>query len=309
MINIGIVGFGNVGKSVVSRVKEFKNLSLVAVFTRRNPDKFDCPYPIYHVTKLNQFKGKIDVLLLCTGSYADVSSTASVCLKDFCTIDCYDNHNNFEDYANNLDKIARKHQTLCLIGAGWDPGLFSIQRVLLSAVMPNEKIYTVWGKGVSQGHTNVLKTLNGVRHAIQFTIPSKNVKKIAKNKPNVSSSDLHKRKCVLCVEKGVDKKGLVKTIKNIPNYFKGYKTSVKFLSEKKFFKRYKTFKHGGSVFSVGSEKVDFSLSLKSNPDFTASIMLAYVQAVYKLFNNGFRGVMSVLDVPISALVENKNTFL
>ena len=309
MIKIGIVGFGNVGKSITNQIRNFNDLDLVAIFTRRNPDKFICSYPIYHVSKLSEFKGKIDVLLLANGSCKDMPQTASLYLKDFCIVDCYDNHKQIEEYVDILNKIGKKSSTLAIIGAGWDPGLFSIQRAFFTAVNPNNKVYTIWGKGVSQGHTNALKCINGVRHAIQFTIPKRNVKGIVKRKPNASSCDLHKRKCIVVVDKGVNKKLLVKEIIELPNYFSGYKTTVKFISESKFFKRYKTFKHGGKVFSSGSSNLDFTLSLESNPDFTASVMLAYSRALYRLFNKGEKGALTVLDVPVGVLVENKITFL
>ena len=309
MIKIGVVGYGNVGKSVLNKINEFSDLQLVAVFTRRNPDKFTCSYPIYHVSKLYEFKGKIDVLLLCSGSYKDVPETAKSYLKNFCTVDSYDNHKQIEEYVNVLNDTGLKNGTLAIVGAGWDPGIFSIERALFSAVTSGGKVYTVWGKGVSQGHTNVLKNLKGVRHAIQFTIPKRRIKSIVKKKSNALAPDLHKRKCIIVAEKGVDKKELVKTIKNIPDYFSGYKTTVKFISEKRYFMRYKTYSHGGKVFSLGSADISFNLSLKSNPEFTASVMLAYSKALINLFNEGKRGALSVLDVPIGSLVENKNAFL
>ena len=319
MIKVGIVGYGNLGRGVCLAVQKASDMECVGVFTRRNPDslKIAVDFPVYSINDLTKFKGEIDVLLLCGGSATDLPNTTAELLKDFNTVDSFDTHAKIPEYFAKLDKVAKENGTLSAISIGWDPGLFSIMRMLFGAVLPDGNDYTFWGKGVSQGHSDALRRIDGVKNAIQYTIPKEQALESVRNglNPNLSTRDKHLRECFVAVKDGADKQKIEQEIKSMPNYFADYDTIVNFVSEEEVATMQKKLSHGGFVFRSGktteenSHLVEFSLKLDSNPEFTASVLTAYARAVAKLRKEGKTGCLTVFDIPLSYLSPNPNEFL
>lgn len=319
MINVGIVGYGNLGRGVCLAVKGAKDMHCVGVFTRRAPEKLNVvvDFPVYSIERLQEFKGKIDVLLLCGGSATDLPNTTAGLLKDFNTVDSFDTHAKIPEYFEKLDKVAKENKTLCAISIGWDPGLFSIMRMLSGAVLPDGNDYTFWGKGVSQGHSDALRRIDGVKNAIQYTIPKEDALdsvRAGKN-PCLSTRDKHLRECFVALEEGADKAKIEQEIKKMPNYFADYDTIVNFVSEQEVLKMQKKLSHGGFVFRSGktsnenSQLIEFSLKLDSNPEFTGSVLTAYARAIAKLSKEGKIGCLTVFDIPLSYLSPLSNELL
>ncbi len=319
MIKVGIVGYGNLGRGACLAVEKAKDIECVGVFTRRNPDslKIAVDFPVYSTNDLYKFKGEIDVLILCGGSATDLPNTTAELLKDFNTVDSFDTHAKIPEYFAKLDKVAKENGTLSAISIGWDPGLFSIMRMLFGAILPEGNDYTFWGKGVSQGHSDALRRINGVKNAIQYTIPKEQALSAVRSglNPNLSTRDKHLRECFVALEDGADKQKIEQEIKNMPNYFADYDTIVNFVSEEEVAEKQKKLSHGGFVFRSGktteqnSHLVEFSLKLDSNPEFTASVLTAYARAVAKLAKEGKTGCMTVFDIPLNYLSPNPNEFL
>ena len=319
MIKVGIVGYGNLGKGVCYAVEKAQDLECVGIFTRRAPEKLNpvVNFPVYSVNDLIKFKGKIDVLLLCGGSATDLPETTANLLKDFNTVDSFDTHAKIPEYFAKLDKVAKENGTLSAISIGWDPGLFSIMRMLLGAVLPDGNDYTFWGKGVSQGHSDALRRIEGVKNAIQYTIPKDEALNAVRSgaNPTLSTREKHLRECFVAVCDGADKEQIENQIKTMPNYFADYDTIVNFVSEEEVSKMQQKLSHGGFVFRSGkttnenSHLVEFSLKLDSNPEFTGSVLTAYGRAVAKLSKEGKTGCLTVFDIPLSYLSPNPNEFL
>ena len=311
MIKVGIVGYGNLGRGVCLAVEKAKDMQCVGVFTRRDPSSIKPVTGVktYSVSELNKFKGKIDVLLLCGGSATDLPNTTKEMLKDFNTVDSFDTHAKIPEYFDMLDKVAKEHSTLSAISIGWDPGIFSIARMLFGAVLPEGNDYTFWGKGVSQGHSDAIRKINGVKNAIQYTVPIQDaIDKVKGGEmPELSSLERHERVCYVCVEKEEDKDRIEKEIKEMPNYFKGYKTTVNFVSEQEVKAMQQKLSHGGEVIRTGktseenNQVLEFVLKLDSNPEFTGSVLVSYARAVYRLAKNGEFGVKTVFDIPLKYL--------
>ncbi len=313
MINIGIVGYGNVGKACEKIALEDRDINVVGVFTRRNPEdvKTACK-KVYSAGDLPKFKGKIDVLILCVGSAFDLTNTALALAKDFNTVDSFDTHSKMTDYAKKLHSIAMDNGRLCYLGIGWDPGIFSLCRVLFSAVIPSSNVQTFWGKGVSQGHSEAIRKIDGVLLAKQYTIPKETALKEAREGRGqlLSARDKHLRECYVVVKEGANKAVIEEKIKNMPDYFAPYDTIVHFISKEEFEKEHSGSAHGGFVLAsgeTGGEKCNLELSLKaqSNPDFTASVLVAYAKANALAYQKGDRGAKSVIDIPISNLCESE----
>lgn len=309
-IKIGIVGYGNVGKSVENEISKFSDIELVAIFTRRNIGEIECNNKkIYNLSDIGKFKGKIDVMVLCLGSANDLVSCAYKIARDFNTVDSYDTHSKIYDYYKQINKINRKSNTVSVISTGWDPGIFSYYRVLSDSILPESNTYTFWGKGVSQGHSEALRRLKGVKKAIQYTIPSKEAidKVLNGENPVFKTRDKHTRECFVVLEDDneLTRKNIEKQIKNMPNYFSSYDTTVNFISEEEFDKNHNQMPHGGKIITSGksgnnnNQSMELSLKLESNPEFTASILLSYSRAVFKLYNENKYGSYTVLDIPIS----------
>lgn len=314
MINVGIVGYGNLGRGVEKALKFAPDMNCVGVFTRRNPNDLQTLYnlPVFSVSELPSFKGKIDVLILCGGSATDLPAQTAGYLKDFNTIDSFDTHAKIPEYFEKLDKIGKENGNLSAISVGWDPGLFSICRALFTAVLPNGFDNTFWGKGVSQGHSDCIRRIEGVANAIQYTIPKDEALTKARSgeKVELTVRDKHLRECFVAVKEGADKGLIEKTIKETPNYFADYDTIVHFVSEEQVKEMQKSLAHGGFVIRTGetqgnSHVMEFSLKLGSNPEFTSSVIVAYARAVVKLNKEGKTGAVTVLDIPISYLLNEK----
>ena len=297
MINVGIVGYGNLGHAVEEELLKKTDFNLVGIFSNQNLDSVISP------KELEKYKDKIDLLFLCVGSYNNVEKTASKLAKDFSFIDAYDNHANLKKYISNLDDLAYRNNNVVISACGWDPGLFSYMRGLFDSL--GYSPYTFWGKGTSQGHTQAIKTIDGVVDAIQFTIPNDEIVENIKNgfdeKPG---KRFHKRDCfVVCND--FDKDRIEFEIKNMPDYFLGYETTVHFVTQKQL-DLMKSYSHKGQVLTKNNT-MNFSLDLKSNPNFTAKVMIAYSKTIKKLKNEGKFGAYSIMDIPLKSIL-NKNEF-
>lgn len=311
MINVGIVGYGNLGKGVSKAILKNSDFNCVGIFTRRSPDSVHpvANEKVYSISELNNFKGKIDVLILCGGSATDLPETTASYLKDFNTVDSFDNHAKIPEYYAKLQAVAKENGTLSAISIGWDPGLFSICRALFGAVLPDGNDYTFWGKGVSQGHSDAIRRIKGVKNAIQYTIPVQSaLEKVREGlNPTLTAKDKHLRECFVVAEDGADKAEIEKQIKTMPNYFAPYETVVHFISEEELKEKHSKLAHGGFVLRSGktsdenSQLLEFSLKLDSNAEFTSSVLLAYARAVARLYKEGKTGVLTVYDIPLKYL--------
>lgn len=311
MIKVGIVGYGNLGRGACIAVNNANDMECIGVFTRRSPESIKpvTGVPVYAVDELKKFNGKIDVLLLCGGSATDLPATTAGYIKYFNTVDTFDTHAKIPEYFEKLNKIAKDNGTLGAISIGWDPGIFSLARLLFGSVLPNGKDYTFWGKGVSQGHSDAIRRINGVKNAIQYTIPKKEALEAvySGNMPELKTGDKHKRECFVVAEDGADKTRIEKEIKEMPNYFSDYETTVHFISEEELKRDHSKLSHGGFVIRSGktseenSELLQLSLKLDSNPEFTGSVLTAYARAIYRLAKNGETGIKTVFDIPLKYL--------
>ena len=311
MIKVGIVGYGNLGRGVCLAVEKAKDMECVGVFTRRAPESIKPVTGVktYSVSELSKFKGQIDVLLLCGGSATDLPNTTKEILKDFNTVDSFDTHAKIPEYFDMLDKVAKENGTLSAISIGWDPGVFSIARMLFGAVFPEGNDYTFWGKGVSQGHSDAIRRIDGVKNAIQYTIPKEQALEAVRSgkNPNLSVKDKHLRECFVAVEDGADKTIIENEIKTMPNYFADYETIVNFVSDNEVKEMQKKLSHGGFVFRSGnttdenSHLLELSLKLDSNPEFTGSVLTAYGRAVARMAKEGVTGCLTAFDIPIKYL--------
>ncbi len=311
MIKVGIVGYGNLGRGVTLAVSKAKDLECVGIFTRREPASINpvVEYPVYSTEKLKDFKGKVDVLILCGGSATDLPKNTADILKDFNTVDSFDNHGKIPEYFEKLDKVAKENGKLGAISIGWDPGMFSIARMLFGAVLPVGNDYTFWGKGVSQGHSDAIRRIEGVVNAIQYTIPKEQALddvRSGKN-PLLTARDKHLRECFVAIANDADKNRIENEIKTMPNYFEPYDTIVHFVSEEKVKELQRKLSHGGFVIRSGNTTdenaslLELSLKLDSNPEFTGSVLTAYARAIAKMAREGKTGVVTVFDVPLKYL--------
>ena len=311
MIKVGIVGYGNLGRGVCLAVEKAKDFECVGVFTRRAVDSVKpvTGYKVYSVEDLPKFKGEIDVLILCGGSATDLPATTEKYIKDFNTVDSFDTHARIPEYFAKLDKIAKTNKTLGAISIGWDPGVFSLARLLFGSVLPDGKDYTFWGKGVSQGHSDAIRRIAGVKNAIQYTVPKEDAlnRVLSGANPELTVREKHARECYVVAEEGADKAKIEKEIKEMPNYFADYDTTVHFISEEELKKNHSKLAHGGMVIRSGkttyenSEILQLSLKLDSNPEFTGSVLSAYARAIYRLAKEGKTGVMTAFDIPFKYL--------
>ena len=306
MIKVGIVGYGNLGKGVSIAVKNAPDMECVGIFTRRAPSSIS-PInneKVYSMQDLLQFKGEIDVLILCGGSATDLPNMTAEILKDFNTVDSFDTHAKIPEYFAKLDKVARENGKTCAISIGWDPGLFSLTRMLFNAFLPNGKDYTFWGKGVSQGHSDAIRRIEGVSNAIQYTIPKEEALELVRSgvNPDLATGEKHLRECFVSVKEGADKVRIEKEIKEMPNYFADYETIVNFVSEEEVKEKLKSLAHGGKVIRSGNTTknkhlLELSIKLDSNPEFTGSVLTAYARAVAKMKDLNMVGAYTVFDIP------------
>ena len=308
-IRIGLVGYGNIGKGVELAIKQFPDMEGVAVFTRRNPQEVTSELPAVSMEDILKYKNDIDVLILCGGSATDLPQQGPELAKHFSTIDSYDNHGKIPDYFANMNSSAKSGQNVSIISVGWDPGLFSINRALFEAVLPVGQTYTFWGKGLSQGHSDAIRRVTGVKKGVQYTVPlDKALEEVRKGlNPELSTREKHMRICYVVSEEDANQAEIEQTIKSMPNYFEPYETVVHFIDEEQFESDHQQMPHGGFVIRTGEsetgskQKAEFQLELESNPEFTSSILVAYARAAVKFKNEAKTGAFSVLDVPMAYL--------
>jgi len=312
-IKIGIYGYGNLGKGVELAIHNNKDMKLAGIFTRRDPNSLTPFYADSKILSVNdayKMKDEIDVMILCGGSATDLPKQSPNICSMFNTIDSFDTHAKISEYFTSIDQIAKKSNTLALISCGWDPGLFSLNRSLLESILPIGENYVFYGRGLSQGHSNALRKIKGVKNAVQYTIPyEESVEKVRAGKnPHFSSvREVMWRECFIVLEDGANPEKIEKEIKQMPNYFEPYNTIVHFISEQEFKEKHNSMPHGGFILrsgktSIGTNQIaEFSLKLDSNPEFTASVLVAYARAIYKMKKQGVTGAITVLDVPFSLL--------
>ena len=307
-MKIAIYCYGNLGRGVECAVKYHSDMELVCVFTRRAPEtvKTVSGVPVYHADKIPEFKGKIDALVLCGGSATDLPEMTPALARDFNVVDSFDTHAKIPEHFEKVDRSARESGHTALISAGWDPGLFSILRTYSSAVLPNGKDYTFWGRGVSQGHSDAIRRIPGVVDARQYTVPVESAIGAVRSGecPEFTTREKHKRDCYVVAAEGADKARIEQEIKTMPNYFADYDTAVTFISLEELKANHAGLPHGGSVIRNGitgfdgenTHTVEFSLKLDSNPEFTASVLVAYARAINRMHGRGDYGCKTVLDV-------------
>ncbi len=312
-IKIGILGYGNIGRGVELAILQNPDMELVAIFTRRNPESIkniNKGVKIVNTDDITKYKDDIDVLILCGGSATDLPEQGPQYAGLFNYVDSFDTHAKIPEYFANVDKSAKGAGKTAAISIGWDPGLFSMNRMIAEAVLPNGENYTFWGRGVSQGHSDAIRRVEGVKDAIQYTIPVQEVVDRIRTgeAPQLTTMDKHIRECFVVAEEGADKSKIEETIKTMPNYFSDYNTIVHFISEEELRKNHSQMPHGGFVIRSGKtgitdkkHVIEFSLKLDSNPEFTGSVMVAYARAVAKLNKEGKTGAVTVFDIPLGYL--------
>lgn len=308
-INIGIVGYGNLGRAVEKALMNNDDLKLEAIFTRRNTKNIISNSKLLHISEMKNYIGSIDVMILCGGSATDLPQQSAEIAKYFNVVDSFDTHAKIEEHFREVDEVCKENKKIALLSVGWDPGLFSLNRLLGKAIIPNSTEYTFWGKGVSQGHSDAIRRIKGVKMAIQYTIPIKEVieKVRGGEKPILSDGKMHKRVCYVVAEEGADLYFIENSIKNMPYYFAGYETEVNFITEEEFKKEHRGMPHGGFVICSGNSGennfvMEFKLSLDSNPEFTGSVLVAYARAMFRMYKEGKRGAYTIFDVPPSYLL-------
>lgn len=313
---IGIYGYGNLGRGVEAAICHTSDMELAAVFTRRDPSSvaIQTPgVPIVMTSELLNWKDRIDVLILCGGSATDLPGQTPACVKDFNVIDSFDTHARIPEHFANVDTMAKVGKHVGIISVGWDPGLFSLARVYSNAVLPTGKDYTFWGKGLSQGHSDAVRRIIGVKDARQYTIPVESALASVRNgeQPELTTRQKHTREVFVVAEEGADKNLIEQEIKTMPNYFDEYDTTVHFISEEELARDHAGMGHGGFVFRSGTTGmknemhhiIELNLKLDSNPQFTSSILVAYARAAKRLYDEGRCGAYTVLDIPPAYLCE------
>ena len=310
MIRIGILGYGNLGRGTEIAVAAAPDMELAAVFTRRDPAGVKIlteNVPVVNVSEIEKWTDKIDVLVLCGGSATDLPVQTPKYASLFNVIDSFDTHARIPEHFANVDAAAKKGGKVGMISVGWDPGLFSLNRVYANAILPEGKDYTFWGKGVSQGHSDAVRRIQGVKNAKQYTIPVEKALDAVRSgeNPELSTRDKHLRECFVVLEEGADAAKVEKEIKEMPDYFADYDTIVHFISEEELLRDHAGMAHGGFVFRTGrtgvnkenNHIIEYSLKLDSNPEFTTSVIIAYARAVKRMADEGQSGAKTVFDIP------------
>ena len=313
-IKIGILGYGNLGRGIECAIKQNSDLELVAVFSRRDPKTVKIQtegVSVYHIDDILNFKDKIDVLVLCGGSATDLPYQTPEYAKYFNVVDSFDTHAKIPDHFENVNNTAKENGNIAVISSGWDPGMFSLNRLYASAVLPDGKDYTFWGKGVSQGHSDAIRRIDGVLDARQYTIPVDTALEAVRSgsEPELTTREKHERECFVVVEDGADKAKIEQEIKTMPNYFADYNTTVHFISQEELNRDHKGIPHGGFVIRTGktgwnrenSHIIEYSLKLDSNPEFTSSVIVAVARAAYKMHKDGMTGCKTMFDIAPSYL--------
>ena len=309
-IRIGIMGYGNLGRGIECAIAQNSDTTLAAVFTRRNPEtvKIQTPnVPVYHADDAIAHKDEIDVLVLCGGSATDLPEQTPYYAKYFNVVDSYDTHATIPEHFDNVDAVAKESGKVGVISVGWDPGMFSLNRLYGNVILVDGKDYTFWGKGVSQGHSDAIRRVKGVKDARQYTVPVESALEAVRNgeNPELTTRDKHTRVCYVVAEEGADLAQIENDIKTMPNYFADYDTFVNFITEEELKRDHSGIPHGGFVIRSGktgmngehSHIIEYSLKLDSNPEFTTSVILAYARAAVRLNKEGVKGAKTVFDIP------------
>lgn len=306
---IGILGYGNLGRGIECAIKHNDDMELVAVFTRRNPNVVKIMtenVKVYSINDVKDFKDKIDVMILCGGSATDLPEQTKKYVEMFNVIDSFDTHAKIPEHFASVDEVAKKSGKIGIISVGWDPGMFSLNRLYANAILTNGSDYTFWGKGVSQGHSDAIRRIDGVLDGKQYTIPVESALEAVRNglNPELTTRQKHTRECFVVAEEGADKARIESEIKNMPNYFADYDTTVHFITEEELKKNHSGIPHGGFVIRSGktgwndenTHIIEYSLKLDSNPEFTASVLIAYARAAARLNAEGQTGCKTVFDI-------------
>lgn len=309
-IRIGIFGYGNLGRGIENAIKQNPDTTLVAVFTRRDPSTLTINtegVDVVSANKVESYKDKIDVMILCGGSATDLPMQTPELAKHFNVIDSFDTHAKIPEHFNNVDAAARESGHTAMISVGWDPGMFSLNRLYAGCILPDGEDYTFWGKGVSQGHSDAIRRIDGVLDAKQYTIPVKEALDAVRSakQPSLTTRQKHTRECFVVAREDADKDRIEREIKEMPNYFADYDTTVHFISMEELKRDHSGIPHGGFVIRTGktgsngenSHVIEYSLKLDSNPEFTGSVIVAFARAVYRMKAEGITGCKTVFDVP------------
>ena len=309
-IRVGIMGYGNLGRGIECALKQNNDMELVAVFSRRDPSTVEIlskDVKVYKAEDAIKYKDEIDVLILCGGSATDLPVQTPEFAKHFTVVDSFDTHAKIPQHFANVDAAAKENGNVAVISAGWDPGMFSLNRLYANAVLPDGKDYTFWGKGVSQGHSNAIRRVEGVTNAKQYTVPVDAALAAVRSgaNPELSTREKHTRECYVVAEEGADKERIAAEIKSMPNYFADYDTTVNFITEEELQKNHAGLPHGGFVIRSGktgwnlenNHIIEYSLKLDSNPEFTASVIVACVRAAVRMKNEGMTGCKTIFDIP------------
>ena len=306
-IRIGIAGYGNLGRGVEASIARNPDMALVGIFTRRAPEQLTALHPgvpVFSMDALPSYTEKIDVLILCGGSKEDLPQQGPALAALFNTVDSFDTHARIPEHFAAVDAPAQAHQKTALISAGWDPGMFSINRVLGEALLPDGATYTFWGKGLSQGHSDAIRRVPGVAGGVQYTLPVPTAVEQVRSgvRPSLSTREKHQRECFVVLKDGADAQAVRQAITTMPHYFDEYDTQVHFITHEELRRDHSAMPHGGFVIRSGNttpengQVIEYGLTLDSNPEFTASVLVAYARAVYRLHQQGQYGAKTVLDV-------------
>ncbi len=308
-IQIGILGYGNLGRGVELALQHTEDMVLAGIFTRRDPSgvkPVDSAVPVHHADKLEEMEGQLDVLILCGGSAKDLPVQTPAYAKKFHVVDSFDTHANIPEHFSRVDEAAKTSGHVGVISIGWDPGLFSLNRLMLEAILPQGTGYTFWGKGVSQGHSDAIRRIEGVQDARQYTIPVESALEAVRSgkTPHLTTREKHRRECFVVVREGADKDRITKEIQTMPKYFDEYDTTVQFITQEELDAHHQGIPHGGQVIHTGktgangehTQVAEFSLKLDSNPEFTASVLVAYARAAYRLAQEKQYGAKTIFDI-------------
>ena len=307
-MKIAIYGYGNLGHGVEAAAQQNEDVELTGIFTRRNADSIvsAAKTPIYNISEIDKFENEIDVLIICGGSATDLPEMTPAFAKKFNVVDSFDTHANIPTHFKNVNDAAVSSGKIAIISTGWDPGMFSIARLYSSAILPQGKDYTFWGKGVSQGHSDAIRRIEGVLDARQYTVPVEAALEAVRSgeNPELTTRQKHTRECYVVAEDGADLDRIEKEIKEMPNYFADYDTTVNFISREKMLRDHSALPHGGSVIRTGVSGLDnqnkhvieYSLKLDSNPEFTANVLIAFARAINKMHQRGDVGCKTVFDI-------------
>ena len=306
-MNIGIYGYGNLGRGVEAAIAQNTDMKLVAVFTRRDPDSLKIATEgaaVVHTSEVLSWKDKIDVMILCGGSATDLPEMTPALAQHFHLVDSYDNHSSIPKHFAVVDAVAKNAGTTAMISCGWDPGMFSLNRLYASCILPDGKDYTFWGRGVSQGHSDAIRRIPGVLDARQYTVPIEDALTRVRSgeNPELTTRQKHLRECYVVAAEGADLEEIREKIVTMPGYFADYDTTVTFITMEELYRDHKGLPHGGNVIRTGktgngnNQVIEYKLTLDSNPEFTGSVLVAFARAVYRMADRGDYGCKTVFDV-------------